>query len=96
MARPKKGAAKKEVVAAPKPKTYTLNEEQFKMLQSASELISEARRELHSFEPENLAAAGFTAGQAYVSINKAEDIVDDLVNFFNEDDWSWDDDDDDN
>ena len=94
MARPKKVAVKKEVAAAPKPKTYTLNEEQFKMLQSASELISEARRELHSFEPENLAAAGFTAGQAFVAVNKAEDIVDDLVTFFNEDDLSWDDDDD--
>ena len=90
MARPKKVAVKKEVAAAPAPVTYTLTKEQFELLKSASALISDARRELHNFEPENLAAAGFIAGQAFAAINKAEDTVDDIVNFFEEGDWSWD------
>ena len=83
MARPKKVAA---VKAAPKEVTYTLTKEQFESLRAAASSISEARRELSGFDAENLAHAGFIVGQAFVAINKAEDLVDDLVNDFMSDD----------
>ena len=83
MARPKKVVAAK---VAPKELTYTLTKEQFEVLRTAASLISEARRELSGFDAENLAHAGFIAGQAFVVLNKAEDLVDELVSDFTSDD----------
>ena len=83
MARPKKVVAAK---VAPKELTYTLTKEQFESLKAAASLVSDARRELNGFDAENLAHAGFIVGQAFVAINKAEDLVDDLVNDFMSDD----------
>tara|TARA_R110000868_G_scaffold403407_1_gene680612 strand:+ start:442 stop:717 length:276 start_codon:yes stop_codon:yes gene_type:complete len=76
--------------AALKPKkeqTYTLTKEQFESLKTISELISEARSSLYKFDAENLAVAGFIAGQVYVAVDRAETTVDDIINSFDEDSW---------
>lgn len=79
MARAKKAVAKTVAEVKPKEKRITLTSEQFEALKSASELISEARRELHDFDADNLAKAGFIAGQAFVALNKAEDVLDEVI-----------------
>ena len=77
MARPKKAVTTTSTKA---PTTVKLTMNQLEILQAISELISEGRRPLYNFEPENLAAAGFMAGKSYVHINEADDMLTDLLN----------------
>ena len=96
MPRTKRAVAK--MSAEPKPKTYTLTEDQFNSLKQVSGLLGDARRTIDNVESsESFQAASFQAGKAYAMVDKAEDAVDAIINAFEEElDWSDEDDDDDN
>ena len=89
MARLKKAevAAKPAAEVKPKEKKIVLTTEQFKSMREASESISDARRILDNLEDgENISAFAFAAGKAYASINRAEDLIDSILNEFDYDD----------
>ncbi len=95
MARPKKAAAKK-VAAEPKEKKVIITPEQIQKLRSISSLIADARRTVDNIEEvDTLVSAGFRAGKAYDMADKAEDMIDELINELDPVDYSDDYDDED-
>ncbi len=78
MARPKKAVAK---VTEPKEKKVIITKEQIETLRKISSLIGDARRTVDNIEEaDTLVSAGFKAGKAYDMTDKAEDLVDALIN----------------
>lgn len=93
MARPKKTTAK-VVVAESKETKVIITPEQIQKLRNALELISDARRTIDSIEEaDTLTSAGFKAGKAYNMTDKAEDVIDSLINELDPTDYSDDDED---
>lgn len=64
----------------PEPKTYTLSEEQIKILKDISTDLMDIRRTLNDLEgEENISTVMFKVGMAYISADRAETAIDSLL-----------------